>query len=171
MKTFFQAVRLFVLMTVLTGVVYPVVITFAAKLFPSQANGSLIYKEGKIIGSQLLAQKFQSESYFWPRPSAADFGTIPSGASNQGPTNAGLKEQISARRGVRDMKFASASGLDPHISPEAAKNQVERIAKARNLDQKALYKLLDRYIEGPQFGLFGEPRVNVLRLNIALDSL
>jgi K+-transporting ATPase ATPase C chain len=189
MKQIIQALRLFIILTVLTGAVYPLAVTVLGQAaFSRQANGSLIKKDGKILGSELLAQNFQSDRYFWPRPSAGDFATTPSGASHQGPTNAALKQTISKRaeffkgsNGLAanvtlpsDILFASASGLDPHISPEAARLQADRIARARNFDAKRRRRLnewVDRYTEQPQFGIFGEPRVNVFCLNLALDSL
>jgi len=189
MKLFLQAFKLFLALTLLTGIVYPVVVTAAAQLFFNhQANGSQVMKNGTLTGSELLAQRFQSERYFWPRPSAADFASLPSGASNLGPTSAVLKDAVLKRtEAIRkahhlaketalpsDMIFASGSGLDPHISPEAARLQADRVATARNLNEakrQILYKLIDQYTETPQFGLFGEPRVNVFRLNLAVDSL
>ncbi len=189
MKLLIQALRLFLILTLLTGVVYPAVVTMAAQLFFSyQANGSLVMKNGKLVGSELLAQKFQGEGYFWSRSSAADFATVPSGASNLGPTSAALKEAVLKRaeafrkanhlsQGVAlpsDIVFASGSGLDPHISPEAARLQADRVAKARKLSEgkrQMLYKLIDQYTEAPQFGVLGDPRVNVFRLNLAVDSL
>ncbi len=189
MRLFTQALRLFLVLTLLTGVIYPAIVTAAAQLFFNhQANGSLVINNGKLIGSELLAQKFQEERYFWPRPSAADFSTAPSGSSNFGPTSSALKEAVLKRAETfrkanhlskeavlpSDVVFASGSGLDPHISPEAARLQADRIAKARKLDEgkrQTLYKLIDLYTEAPQFGVFGEPRVNVFRLNLAADSL
>lgn len=185
MKIILQAFKLLLVLTVLTGMIYPFAVTAIAQIFfPDQANGSLIKKNGQWIGSELLAQKFQEEKYFWSRPSAADFSTVPSGASNQGPTHAGLKELVRKREEIfrktngvspdknipSDRVFASASGVDPHISPEAARLQVKRVAEARHLDERGLYRRVEEHTELPQFGIFGEPRVNVLRLNIALDS-
>lgn len=183
MKTIIQALRMFMVLTVLTGIIYPLSMTFAAQIFyHGQAQGSLVMKDGKLIGSELLAQKFESARYFWPRPSAANFATNPSGASNQGPTSTALKETAAKRaqefrdkNGVSEvpseMIFASGSGLDPHISPLAAKMQVARVAKARNIEEEAVARIVDASIEAPQFGILGEPRVNIFRLNRALDSL
>jgi len=172
-----------------TGVVYPAVVTGVAQLlFHHQANGSLVIKNGKLIGSELLAQKFRGDGYFWPRPSAADFVTVPSGASHWGPTSAALKEAALKREAAfrqtnhlfqgaslpPDVVFASGSGLDPHISPEAARLQADRIVRARKLSEEKrqrLYHLIGQYTEAPQFGILGEPRVNVFRLNLAVDSL
>jgi K+-transporting ATPase ATPase C chain len=189
MKTFIQSLRMFAVLTLLTGVIYPLVITLGARiLFPHQAAGGLITVNGKIVGSDLLAQDFTNAAYFWPRPSAADYATVPSGASNKGPTAADLKSNVIVRatafrlvNGLQpdahvpsDMLFASGSGLDPHISPESAQLQIERVARARKFSpeqQKRLVALVERSIQPPELGFLGEPRVNVLELNLALDSL
>jgi potassium-transporting ATPase KdpC subunit len=193
MKTIIQALRMFAVLTVLTGALYPLVVTIAAKaVFPRQANGSAIAVDGKIIGSELLAQRFANATYFWPRPSAGDDGTnyatVASAASNKGPTAADLKSNVTARavafrraHGLKpdapvpsDMLFASGSGLDPHISPESARMQIERVAQARKCSaeqRQRLTALVEQSIEPPQLGFLGEPRVNVLKLNLALDSL
>jgi K+-transporting ATPase ATPase C chain len=183
------ALRLFLALTLITGIAYPLVMTGIAQLaFHHQANGSVVVARGKVIGSELLAQKFDSAIYFQARPSACDYGTVPSGASNKGPTSAELQKAVNERRTAfrsanglalqtpvpSDMAFASASGLDPHTSPEAARMQIARIAKARGFDAertKALSALVERSVEQPQFGIFGNARVNVLRLNMALDAL
>ena len=162
MKLFIQALRLFLVLALLTGIVYPGIVTAAAQLFFNhQANGSRVMKNGALVGSELLAQKFQDERYFWPRPSAADFASLPSGASNLGPTSAVLKEVVLKRAEAfrkanhlteetalpSDVVFASGSGLDPHISPEAARLQAERIATTRMLNEgkrRMLYKLIDQ---------------------------
>ena len=149
----------------------------ARLLFPKQANGSRIIENGKLIGSNLLAQKFESPKYFWPRPSAADYATVPSGASNKGPTSADLRKAIDGRRAKFgadapiDMLTASGSGLDPHISPEAARMQVPRVAAARDMPVQKVSEIVDQTVEPPQLGFLGEPRVNVLRLNRALDQV
>ncbi len=178
MKTTLQSIRILLVLTALTGVLYPLVVTGVSLLaFPKQANGSLVSDGGKIIGSELLAQNFDSPRYFWPRPSGADFGTVPSGASNKGPTSADLVKSIAERRAKfgkdapTDLLTASASGLDPHISPAAAKHQVARVAAERKLPPETLLALVERTTEPPQWGIFGEPRVNVLALNRALDAL
>lgn len=183
------ALKFLLVMTVLSGVIYPFLMTGVAQLaFPSKANGSLIIKDGKIIGSELIGQKFDSIIYFWNRPSAIDYNPIPSGASNLGPTNDKLKKQVSERRLLfatnnsikdtsaipKDMLFASASGLDPHISPEAALLQVNRVASARHFDDSHKQRLIERikYLrEMPQFFCLGEDRINVLILNLELDQL
>jgi K+-transporting ATPase ATPase C chain len=178
MKTILQALRLFLLLTLLTGVAYPLVITLAGQaMFPQQANGSIALKDGQAVGSSLLAQKFEDARYFWPRPSAGDYGTVASGASNLGPTSAALKKAIDERRekyGVDapvEMLTASGSGLDPHITPQAALQQVGRVASARKVDAAKITALVTENTEPPQWGIFGEPRVNVLALNLQLDSL
>jgi K+-transporting ATPase ATPase C chain len=184
-----QAFRLFLALMLLTGVIYPLGITLAARIFfPERAGGSIITRRGAPAGSALLAQKFESPRYFHPRPSACDFSAIPSGAGNQGPTSRALKRAI-LERATRlrhdqalppdapvppDLLLASASGLDPHVSPAAAAFQMERVARARDLapEQRArLGKIIQEFIEPPQFGSLGEPRVNVLLLNLALDDL
>jgi K+-transporting ATPase ATPase C chain len=183
------ALKFFLVMTILTGIAYPLFMTGVAQLsFPSKANGSLVMKNGKIIGSELIGQKFDSTIYFWSRPSAIGYNPIPSGASNYGPTSDTLKKQVAARRtffaaknSIKDMNtipkemiFASGSGLDPHISPEAALLQMERVAKARNFNEaqkQNLQQLIKDKTEGPQFFLFGEPRINVFALNLAVDNI
>jgi K+-transporting ATPase ATPase C chain len=178
MKTILQSLRIYLVLTLVTGILYPFAMTGVARLcFPRQAAGSRIVDNSKFVGSDLLAQKFESPRYFWPRPSAADFATVPSGASNKGPTSADLKKAIDERRAKFgtdapvDLVTASASGLDPHISPEAARAQIPRVGAARNMSIQKISALVDETIEEPQFGFLGEPRVNVLRLNRALDQI
>lgn len=178
MKTTLQSIRIYIVLTLLTGIIYPLVMTGLAQLiFPKQANGSRIIENGKLIGSDLLVQKFESPRYFWPRPSAADYATVPSGASNKGPTSADLKKSIDERRtklgkdAPVDLLTASGSGLDPHISPEAAQFQVARVARERRLPNEQIATLVQQATEPPQFGFLGEPRVNVLQLNRLLDRL
>src|SRR4029077_3842995 len=145
-------------------------------LFPKRANGSRIVERNKLVGSDLIAQKFESPRYFWPRPSSADYATVASGASNKGPTSADLKKSIDERRGKFgkdapvDLLTASGSGLDPHISPEAARSQIPRVAATRKMSIQQISAVVDQTIEEPQLGFLGEPRVNVLRLNTALDQ-
>jgi K+-transporting ATPase ATPase C chain len=177
-------------MTLLTGVLYPLAVTGIGQgLFAKQANGSLLKNaQNNVIGSALLAQKFDSAIYFQSRPSACDYGTVASGASNKGPTNVDLQKIAQERRTTfrarnslastqdvpAEVAFASGSGLDPHISPEAARMQVARVANARGFDvdrTKALSNLVERSVEQPQFGVFGTARVNVVKLNIAVDTL
>jgi K+-transporting ATPase ATPase C chain len=178
LKTIFQSVRVVAVLTILTGGLYPLAVTLCAKaLFPKQANGSLIADGQSVWGSALLAQKFAGAKYFWPRPSGGDYATVASGATNKGPTSAKLAKAIAERRkslGANapvDLLTASGSGLDPHISPEAARFQIGRIAAARNLPAEKIGAIVDAMVEPPQFGIFGEPRVNVLALNRALDQL
>jgi potassium-transporting ATPase KdpC subunit len=189
MKTIITTIKVLLVMTVLTGIIYPLVIFGAGNLFfHSKANGSLIAVNGNTAGSELIAQKFESEKYFQPRPSAVDYQTLPSGASNLGPTSSKLKAISDSLRLAYILKnnlnmnarvpydavYSSGSGLDPHISYENAVLQIERISKARNFsDEKKLQlrNLIDRTLENPQFGFLGEPRINVLNLNIELDKL
>jgi K+-transporting ATPase ATPase C chain len=192
MNTLIQSFRLLAVLSVLTGVVYPATVTLVARLaFPGRAGGSLVEREGRVIGSELLAQRFVGPTYFWPRPSAGDSGTnlatVASLASQLGPTSADLRKTVAERAAAlrsahglppdaavpADLLFASGSGLDPHVSPAAARFQVRRVASARGWDEartRELEALVERSVEAPQFGLFGEPRVNVLRLNLALDA-
>ena len=178
MKTILQSLRIYIVLTLLTGILYPLAMTGVAQLlFPKRANGSRITENGKLLGSDLIAQKFESPRYFWPRPSSADYATLPSGASNKGPTSADLKKSVDERRekfgndAPVDLLTASGSGLDPHISPEAAHSQISRVAAARNISVQKISELVDQTVEQPQFGFLGEPRVNVLRLNKALDEV
>jgi K+-transporting ATPase ATPase C chain len=189
MRTLFRpALTLFVLLSIVTGIVYPVAVTGIAKvLFPEAAEGSLIVENGKPVGSRLIGQNFTDPKYFWGRPSAT--GPMPynagaSSGSNQGPLNPALKDAVKARIDAlkasdptqtapipADLVTASGSGLDPQISPAAARWQAPRIARIRNLSVAEVNKLIDAHTEGRQFGLLGEPRVNVLPLNLALDRL
>jgi K+-transporting ATPase ATPase C chain len=193
MKTFLPAAQLFIALTVLTGVIYPLIVTVIAKAaFSKQAEGSLATVNGKIVGSELLAQRFGSDNYFWPRPSAGDDGTnyvtVAPAASNLGPTSSNLVATVQARIAAfqtanglatnasvpADMAFASGSGLDPHISPEAARLQINRVTNARKFSaeqKEKLSALVEQSIEPRQLGFLGEPRVNVLKLNLALDLL
>lgn len=175
---FITSLKAMTFFSVVLGVVYPVVITFFAQtFFPQQANGSLIERDGKIIGSHLIAQKTTSDRYFWPRPSASDYGAVPSGASNLGPTSKVLKQAMQDRKAkgmALDLLFASGSGLDPHISLDAALSQVERIVQSRQLSDNGktgIVELIRRSVEPRDFGIFGEPRINVLQLNIEIDKM
>jgi K+-transporting ATPase ATPase C chain len=177
-----------VVLCVITGVAYPVVVTALAQaLFPRQAAGSLVRVNGRVVGSALIGQQFTQPYYFHPRPSAAGRGydATASAGSNKGPTDRKLAdsliaprvaEVITADRAIRgsvpsDMVTASASGLDPHISPANAYLQVARVAKTRHADSASVRHLLDAHVERRQLGFLGEPRINVLLLNIALDSV
>lgn len=187
MKDIKPALMLLIIFTVLCGGIYPLAVTgLAQALFPQQAKGSLIHDQnGKEIGSALIGQPFSAPKYFWPRPSASgDFAYNPlaSGGSNSGPTNPDYLKTVGERvKAYRDsgvgapipaeLVQASASGLDPHISPAAARLQVPRIAKARNLSEATLLKLINAHTDRPQLGLLGAARVNVLALNLKLDTL
>lgn len=181
MHHFWQALRLFGWLLFLTGGVYPLLVTGIGQLcFSKESNGSILLNRDRPVGSALIAQPFQSDNYFWPRPSAVDYNPLKSGGSNLGPTSVRLKEEVNARRKKlqrpdspvpNELLFASGSGLDPHISPEAAKWQVSRVSAARSIPQSTLYQLIDRYTEGKKLKLIGHPRVNVLILNLALDQL
>ena len=190
-KLITQSIRQTLVWTVITGVLYPLAITVIAQLaFHDQANGSLVERDGKLVGSALLAQQFTGAKYFWPRPSAATYGTGTSGlaassGSNLGPTSAQLQTNVRANAKTlreahklpadapvpADLVFASASGVDPHISPAAARFQVARVATARGLGEDKVSALVEQYVELPQWGFLGEARVNVLLLNLALDAV
>src|SRR5580704_7810533 len=181
-------VVLFAALTVVTGLVYPVVVTAVAHAaFPNEADGSLIEKNGKAVGSELLGQQFDAPSYFWGRLSATSpnpYNPQASGGSNLGPTNPALSDEVKGRISALhdadptntapipvDLVTSSGSGLDPDISPAAAAYQIDRVAKARKLSPNDVDALVQRETTGPQFGILGEARVNVLKLNIALDEL
>ena len=202
-----QVIGVLVLLTVVTGVIYPLIVTGIAQLaFPHQANGSLVVKDGKVVGSELIGQPFSDPKYFHPRPSAAGSGYdgTASGGTNLGPINDKLLNGVHGSKkpdgtpdpasdfdGVKDLAAAyrtennlpgnapvpvdavtrSASGLDPEISPAAAELQVPRVAMARHMDEAKLRDLVDKHTRQRQLGLLGEPRVNVLELNLALDEM
>jgi len=191
LKEFFISLRIFILMLIITGVFYTLAVHYTAqKLFPKEANGSLILKGSKIIGSKLIAQKFSSDKYFWSRPSAVDYNGLGSGGSNLSATSKPLQEAIKDRKenleksgvdtetGVQryapqDLLSSSASGLDPHISPNSAIYQLNRVIESRklNIEEKAkVLKLIKLYTEDRDLGILGEQRVNVLLLNKALDE-
>lgn len=173
-----------VLFILLTGIAYPLAITGVSQLvFPAQANGSLISESGKVIGSSLIGQNFADPRYFWPRPSVtadAPYNAGASTGSNLGPTSAALKERVAAEvdrlkaSGITaisaDAATASGSGLDPHISPDYAKAQAARIASVRGVPEADVVALIDHETYGRLFGIIGEPRVNVLEINLALDE-
>lgn len=181
------ALVMFMAFTIICGGIYPAIVTgIAQTLFPEQANGSFISdKNGRVVGSSLIGQPFSDPKYFWPRPSVTpEFAYNPagSGGSNSGPTNPAYLQTVADRvKNLRDAGLAgpvpadlvqaSASGLDPHVSPQSAKAQIARIAKARGMSEAELTKLVDVHTEDRQLGFLGEPRVNVLALNLALDKL
>lgn len=177
MNRFWKNLRMFIGLTALTGLAYPLLITAIAQMTLKQrASGDFIEHQGKIVGAALIAQSFKSDRYFWPRPSAIDYNPLPSGGSNLSWTSEALIKKIAERqkalKGVQnELLFASGSGLDPHISPSAAYFQMERISKARRIDKKALKELIDSQIIPPSLGFLGEPRVNVLLLNLNLDKI
>jgi len=195
LKEIRPAIVLILAFTLITGVIYPLVMTgIVGVIFPYQAHGSLIEKDGKVIGSVLIGQEFASDRYFHGRPSATlgpdpsdpskttgvPYNAANSGGSNLGPTNKTLIDRVTAdvdklkqenpsAQVPIDLVTTSGSGLDPHVTPQAAYFQVPRVAKARNMPENALRDLVGEHIEGRTLGLFGEPRVNVLALNLALD--
>lgn len=175
------ALGLTLFFTLLTGLAYPLALTRTAQtLFPASANGSLVEKDGVLIGSALIAQPFAGAGYLHPRPSASGWNAAGTGASNLGPTSAALVAQVADRRAAFqalngapapiEAVTASGSGLDPHVSPETALAQADRIAAARGADPAAVRALIEGAVEGPALGLFGEPTVNVLLTNLALDE-
>jgi K+-transporting ATPase ATPase C chain len=185
---FRPALRLLIVLTVLTGVIYPLTLTGIAQVvFPARSNGSLIEKGGKPVGSRLIGQPFDDPRYFWGRPSATSpfpYNAAASSGSNLGPSSADLREAVRQRVAVLraadpgntalipvDLVTASASGLDPDISAAAARYQVPRIARVRGIPEATLLELIDQHTEGRVLGFLGEPRVNVLALNLALDKL
>jgi K+-transporting ATPase ATPase C chain len=185
-KQMLPGLRMTLWLTLLTGLIYPGIVTGLCQvLFPTQANGSLISRDGRIIGSDLIGQAFTRPEYFQPRPSAAGadgYDASASSGSNLGPTSQKLMDRVKAgvdklhtdnptHQGAwpADMATTSASGLDPHISPESANAQVARVANARHVPEQLIRRLVDEMSEGRELGFLGEPRVNVLRLNLALD--
>jgi len=182
------AFLMLLLLTLLTGGVYPLVVTGISQVaFPARANGSLIVRGDQAVGSSLIGQPFSDPKYFWSRPSATSpypYNAAASSGSNQGPTNPALTDAVTARiKALReadpankgevpvDLVTASASGLDPHISPAAAEYQINRVARVRNLDPSKVRALVAENTDGRQLGVLGEPGVNVLKLNLALDAL
>lgn len=187
MKTILlPALRLLFLLTLITGLAYPFLISAMARTaFPGQSAGSLEHVHGQVRGSSLLAQEFHGPGYFFTRPSAGSYATVASGASNLGPTSRTLREAVDTRRAALqqshglaatdpvpdELLTTSGSGLDPHLSPASARFQVARVAAARGLEPARVQAMVEAMTEGPQLGFLGEARVNVLRLNLALDTL
>lgn len=177
MKTWLIGFRIFFSLSVLTGIVYPLIVTGVSETFiANKANGSLLKVGDTVVGSELMAQKFEKEVYFWVRPSATDYNGVSSGGSNQSVTNSELAKSVQGRNAhglKREMLYSSGSGLDPEISPAAAEAQVDRVVLARGLSggQRAVVlSMIQYYTQGRQWGFLGEPRVNVLKLNMALDE-
>jgi K+-transporting ATPase ATPase C chain len=187
LQTSIQAMRALIVFTVITGVAYPLIVTGIAQVaFNDQANGSLLREGDKVLGSRLIGQPFSDPKYFWSRLSATSpipYNGASSSGSNLGPTNPALKDAVAGRvKALRDagadaqkavpvdLVTASGSGLDPHISPAAAEYQIPRVAKVRNLPEEKVRELVQRHSKGRQLGFLGEPSVNVLTLNLALDA-
>ncbi len=182
MKSLITSFKLLAILTILTGIIYPMIIWTYSNIFvQDKSNGSFLKKENITIGSELIGQKFTRPNYFWPRPSAIDYNPTSSGASNLGPTSLDLKKQVDERlmsltkihstEPPQDLIFASASGLDPHISLASAEYQLERVAQSRSLSVTTLRHLVQELTEKPQYGIFGETRINVLKLNLAVENL
>jgi K+-transporting ATPase ATPase C chain len=180
------ALLMLIMLIVLTGIIYPLFITLVGQVvFPSQVNGSLVMANDAVVGSSLIGQLNDDPRYFWGRPSATGYSALPSSGSNLSPTGAILQSAAAEREAAfraannvpenvavpTEMLFASASGLDPHISPEAARLQIDRIAEVRGLDREQVAALVEQHVEQPQLGFLGQTRVNVLLLNLALDEL
>lgn len=180
MKNTLIAIKAFIILSILLGLIYPLAITGIAQVvFSQNANGSLIVDNGQVVGSNLIAQKFDNPKYIYPRPSAVDYNATGSGASNLGPSSKKLMEQVKARVEKFGQKthlppdaiLTSASGLDPHISIENAKLQAKRVSKIRNISEAQMNKLIEENTDRELLGIWGQEGVNVLKLNIALDKL
>ena len=182
---FMKPLRAILVMTILCGLIYPLAMTgLCQALFPYQANGSIIEHDGKVIGSAIIGQEFKDDKYFSGRPSANEYNAADSAGTNYGAINKELKKQVEERAAAvrakygllptekvpSDMVTNDAAGFDPHLSPEAIRMQVDRVAQARNMDKSVVLKLVEQNIEYPSFGFIGEARVNVLKLNLALDK-
>lgn len=183
MKHLLPTIRITLFFTILLGLVYPAIMTVVSQvIFNEEANGSLIIKDGQVVGSKLLAQKFEDPKYFWPRPSAIDYNYLPSGGTNLSPTSSDLRKKVEERNQTlkkrnfnsydppQDLLFASASGVDPHISPESAKYQLRRVAMVRSMEIGEVQKLIEQTTQDRDWSILGEPTVNVLALNLALDQ-
>ena len=184
MRQLAPAIRILAVMTVLLGLLYPALVFAIGRVMPARTDGSLVAVDGTVVGSSLLAQGFDTPEYFWPRPSVGGYDPLATGGSNLGPNNTDLIQDIEERRAAAatandvrvdevpaDAVTASASGLDPHISPEYAALQVARVAGARGLDKDVVADLVTQHTQGRALGFLGEPVVNVLALNVALDEL
>jgi potassium-transporting ATPase KdpC subunit len=185
MKKILKDIKLNFVTLILLGLLFPLLIWVIGLIFPNQANGLPIYKNGELIGFENIGQKFYSDKYFWGRPSAVDYNAASTGGSNKGPTNPEYLAEVEKRiedflaknpevkrsEIPSDLVTASGGGLDPHISPQAALIQIPRIANERNLDESKVSELVQSKIEKPLLGVFGTERVNVLKLNLALDEL
>jgi potassium-transporting ATPase KdpC subunit len=183
MKHLLPTIRITIFFTILLGFIYPGIVTVISQgVFNDQANGSLISKDGQVIGSKFLAQKFEGDKYFWQRPSSVDYNPLPSGGSNLSQNSTDLKKVFEERKAKlkasalnsgeppQDLLYSSGSGLDPHISPEAAQYQLERVAKARTMETSQVQMLINQATEERKWGILGEPTVNVFALNLALDK-
>lgn len=184
-KYLLPSLRLTLVLLVLLCVIYPLFIMLVGKITPGGGDGVKVYRNGRVVGYENIAQAFKSDRYFQPRPSAVAYNAAGSGASNKGPTNPDYLKSVQAaidtfmvhNPGVNkadipaELVTASGSGLDPDLSPEGAKIQVKRIARLRNIPEQELVKLVDEHTNGPLLGLFGPPKVNVLKLNMALDEI
>lgn len=184
MKQIISSIRILAFLTVVLGLAYPVFVTLVSQvIFSKQANGSLIYQNDKLVGSELIAQKFEKPEYFWPRPSAGDYNPLPSGGTNQGSTSADLKAKVLERTESlraahpeagdppKHLLFASSSGLDPHLNIEGMEYQINRVAKARGMSAEEVKNVVESHIEHRQLGMLGEEVVNVLAVNRALDAM
>jgi len=186
MKTFWPAVKIFLVLTFLTGLAYPLAVTGFARVFYSgKASGSFVKKGGATVGTELIGQAFKAPGYFWGRPSAVGYNPLPSGGSNLSPVSLALQKQAADNAAAflaanpaaagqavpAELVFASGSGLDPHITPAAARLQCTRVAKARGVAESDIISLVDAATEQRQVGILGEPRVNVLLLNLKLDQM
>ena len=182
---FVKPLRAILVMTILCGLIYPLAMTgLCQALFPYEANGSIIEHDGKVIGSAIIGQEFKDDKYFSGRPSANEYNAADSAGTNYGAINNDLKKQVEERAAAvrakygllptekvpSDMVTNDAAGFDPHLSPEAIRMQVDRVAQARNMDKSVVLKLVEQNTEYPSFGFIGEARVNVLKLNLALDK-
>ena len=182
MKRVWTAIRLYLGLTIVLGLAYPLLVTGLGQVFFStSANGGLIVRDGRVLGINSIAQKFTADKFFYGRPSANDYDPLNSGGTNLGPTSKALQTTIAARRRAliasggpnppAELVFASSSGLDPHVTPETLIYQVDRVAKARNVAAGQVRALIVSHTEKPALGLFGPPLVNVVRLNLALEEL